>query len=73
MRRLVRLEGHRRLYVSVDPVENSRWFHFYQRRGYTALQGEPYRKREPRHSKNGEIEDVLLWRQDLVMDIQVDR
>ncbi len=28
---IARLEGHRRLYVSVDPVENSRWFDFFQR------------------------------------------
>ena len=68
--RIASQKGCERLYVSVDPVDNFRWFDFFKRRGYTALQGEPYRKREPRHSENGRIEEVLIWRQDLVLDIQ---
>ncbi|MBN1425226.1 GNAT family N-acetyltransferase [Candidatus Fermentibacteria bacterium] len=66
---IARLERHTRLFVSVDPVENPRWFDFFRRRGYTALHAEPYRKRERRHSKDGEIEEVLVWRQDLVVDL----
>ena len=66
---LARLEGHRRLYVSVDPVENPRWLAFFQGRGYKALHDAPYRKREPRDADNGGVEEVLIWRQDLVMEI----
>jgi len=40
---LARLEGHRRLFVSVGPVENPRWLAFFQGRGYKALHDAPYR------------------------------
>jgi GNAT superfamily N-acetyltransferase len=65
---IARRQGHPRLYVSVDPFENLRWFDFFRSRGYAALHEEPYRKREPRHVDGG-IEDVLAWRQDLVVNL----
>lgn len=66
---IARAEGYQRLYVSVDPVENTRWFDFFRRRGYKALQAEPYRKREPRSSKDDRSAEVLAWRQDLVLNL----
>lgn len=67
--RIVQVAGCEHLYVSVDPVENRPWFDFFRRRGYHPLQQEPYRKREPRHSDKGKNEEVLVWRQDLVVDL----
>lgn len=57
------------LYVSVDPIESHRWFEFFRRRGYWVLQPEPYRKRESRYSDDGTMEEVLAWRQDLVVEL----
>lgn len=65
---IARAEGDRRLYVSVDPIENPRWFNFFRGRGYTALQPEPYKKRELRHSSDG-TREVMTWRQDLAVDL----
>jgi GNAT superfamily N-acetyltransferase len=66
--RIVHGEGFEQLYVSVDSVENPRWFDFFRRRGYRPLQPEPYRMREPRYSDEGS-EAVLAWRQDMVLDL----
>ena len=65
---IARTKGHERLYVSVDPIENPRWFDFFRGRGYSTLQSEPYRKRELRHSSDG-IHEVHAWRQDLVVHL----
>lgn len=67
--RIARAAGCEHLYVSVDRVENPRWFDFFRRRGYWPLQPEPYRKRELRFSDDGKSEEVLARRQDLVVDL----
>jgi len=66
---IVRGAGGEHLYVSIDPVENARWFDFFRRRGYRPLQPEPYRKREPRHLPTGQVTEVLAWRRDLVVEL----
>jgi len=68
--RIVRDAGCAHLYVSVDPVQNPRWFDFFGRRGHRALQPGPYQKREPRYSTDGTREEVLAWRQELVVDLR---
>lgn len=65
---IARKAGHGRLFTSVDPIGNPWWFDFFRRRGYIALQSEPYQKREPRHSSDG-VREVSVWRQDLVVDL----
>ncbi len=67
--RIVHAAGCDHLYVSVDPVENPRWLDFFRCRGYRSLQSEPYRKREPRYSDDGKCQEILAWRQDLVVDL----
>lgn len=66
---IVGAAGCEHLYVSVDPVENPRWLDFFRRRGYRPLQPESYRKRELRFSDDGNSEEILAWRQDLVVDL----
>jgi GNAT superfamily N-acetyltransferase len=65
--------GCAQLYVSIDPVENPRWFEFFRRRWYRVIQAEPYRKRELRVSIDGRSEEILGWRQDLVVDLRAIR
>jgi hypothetical protein len=68
--RIARVAGCEHLYVGVNPVENPRWLEFFRRRGYQAIQAEPYRKREARSSDDGQSDEVLAWRQDLVVDLR---
>jgi GNAT superfamily N-acetyltransferase len=67
---IARSRGLRQLYVGVDPIENPRWFDFFRRRGYAALQAEPYRKRELWLANDGRTEERLAWRQDLLIDLE---
>ncbi len=62
--------GCERLYVGIDPVGNARWFAFFRRRGYEPVQAEPYRKRELWPRPDGTTEEVMTWRQELVVDLR---
>lgn len=68
--RITHAAGYGHLYVSIDPVENPRWLDFFRRRGYEVLHAEPYRKRELRSLDDGRIEEIVAWRQDLVVDLR---
>ncbi len=67
---IARHAGHEFLYVSIDPVENSKWFESFLRRGYVPLQAVPYRKAETHHAEDGVSKEVMGWRQDLVADLR---
>jgi len=66
--RIAHAAGCELLSVSVDPIESPRWLDFFRGRGYRTLQPAPYRKGELRYADDGKSEEVLVWRQDLVVN-----
>jgi ribosomal protein S18 acetylase RimI-like enzyme len=61
MERLTRRAGYKRLYMTVDPVENLRALALYIRLGYVPVQTEPYLTNWYFEDSGGFVHEGVMW------------